>query len=226
MEGRSVWKKLLDLIYPPRCVICGKALPLNADGLCAACAKGASERLRRYLAVGTHSVECRAPWRYHGPIRDAIFRFKFHGEHSLAASFGKQMAQCASGFLPLDAVVPLPVSEPRLRERGYDQSVLLAQALAREIDVPCRELLRKIRDNPAQHTLPASKRAENVRDAYRADGAANGLRILLVDDIVTTGETVRSAAGALFDAGAVRVSVCALAFSLEEDRQGGPGGAA
>ncbi len=212
-----IGKKLLDLLYPRRCLICGKTAALNEDGVCAQCGDAAAGTAVRNFAVRAGKIErileCRAPWQYRGPIRGAIYRFKFHGEHSLAPVFAKQMCAAARPLLPADAVVPVPISAERLLERGYDQSLLLAEALSRELGIPCRELLLKTRHNATQHELPRKEREANVRGVYRADPAAQGLRVLLVDDIVTTGATVRSAAGALLLAGAVRVSVCALAVS-------------
>lgn len=100
--------------------------------------------------------------------------------------------------------MPVPVSAERLRERGYDQTVLLAERLAAQTDLPCRSLLRKTRDNRTQHRLTAKERAANVRGAYACDGA-DGLRVLLVDDIVTTGATARECAAMLYRAGAAEV---------------------
>ena len=110
----------------------------------------------------------------------------------LAGLMARVLADEAAQY---DCIVPVPVSAERLRERGYDQSKLLAERLAAQTGLPCRCLLRKTRDNRT-HRLTAKERAANVRGAY-ACGEADSLRVLLVDDIVTTGATARECRRAL-----------------------------
>ena len=125
------------------------------------------------------------------------------------------MARILDEAQAYDCIVPVPISAERLRARGYDQSLLLAEALADKTGLPCRSLLRKVRDNRTQHRLTAKERAENVRGAYACEDAA-GLRVLLVDDIVTTGATARECAVQLYRTGAASVQ-CVCCALVEHD---------
>ena len=107
-----------------------------------------------------------------------------------------------------DAVVPVPMSRRKERRRGYNQAELLARAVAKRIDIPCRMLLAKKNDGPTQSLLPRDRRAANVRHAFTGSRDAKGQSLLLIDDICTTGETVRACANELLRAGAAHV--CAI----------------
>ena len=212
--------RLLAFFFPTRCLLCGRPAAVDADFLCPACAARPAERVYRYFALRVrrehYTLECRAPMRYREPFRSTLWRFKFHGETSLAAPLAGQMARILGDAQAFDCIVPVPISDERLRARGYDQSLLLAEALAAKTGLPCRRLLRKTRDNRTQHRLTAKERVENVRGAYDCADAA-GLRVLLLDDIVTTGATARECAARLYRAGAASV-LCVCCALVEHDR--------
>lgn len=210
------WLKwLLAFFYPTRCILCGKAARINGDGLCADCETQPPVRFYRYFALHAgrcdYTLECRAPMRYKEPFRTTLWRFKFRNETSLAAPLAKRMALAMDAERAFDCIVPVPISRERLRERGYNQSALLARALSEQTGVPYRELLEKTRHNRTQHRLSAKERADNVRGAYRAEPTEEQ-RILLVDDIVTTGATVRECAKTLYRAGAADVACICCAI--------------
>ena len=142
-------------------------------------------------------------------------------ERALARPLGTLMAEAASSLgEELDGVTWVPMSPQKLRRRGYNQSELLAKAVAKELGLPAWDLLEQVRETDTQHNLTRAQRADNVRGAYRAKGAALGKRVLLVDDIVTTGATLRACAQGLYGAGAQKVcAVCAAntAFSRREE---------
>ena len=131
------------------------------------------------------------------------------------------MAEAASSLgEELDGVTWVPMSPQKLRRRGYNQSELLAKAVAKELGLPAWNLLEQVRETDTQHSLTRAQRADNVRGAYRAKSATLGKRVLLVDDIVTTGATLRACAQGLYGAGAQKVcAVCAAntAFSRREE---------
>lgn len=216
---KEILHRLLTFLFPPRCLFCGKPAQVNADFLCPACAARPVERVYRYFALKVgrerYTLECRAPMRYRTPFRSALWRFKFYGETSLARPLAAHMARVLETADAFDCIVPVPISAERLRERGYNQAQLLADALADDTGVPCRMLLRKTRDNRPQHELESRERAANVRGVYACDGA-EGLRILLVDDIVTTGATVRECARTLYRAGAVHVQCVSCAIVTQD----------
>ena len=115
---------------------------------------------------------------------------------------------------PFDAIVPVPMSRAKERKRGYNQAELLARALGARTRTVCELLLSKPNERATQSLLPRNERAKNVRGAFQASPKANGKAILLVDDICTTGETLRACADELLRAGASRVAAVTLAKTV------------
>ena len=212
----SLWSKFLDLLFPPRCAFCGALLDGEKGGVCAACEAAlpwAEEGLAcRALDFG----QCAVAFCYEDMVRAGVHGLKFHGRRTAAVVFARYMAQAAAEHLSgqFDAVTFVPVSKQRLKRRGYDQSRLLAEAMASIWGVTAEAALEKVRDNPAQSgLLDAAARRENVQGAYRVRAGVSvaGRRFLLVDDVVTTGSTMSACAAALLAAGAAGVVGCALA---------------
>lgn len=142
----------------------------------------------------------RAAAHLSGPLRKAIHSFKYKGLRVLADTFGNILYDCWEAEpWPVDIIVPVPLHPQRLRERGYNQSALLARKLGHHTALPIAEhALRRINPTPPQVGLNATQRAENVRDAFQCvDDSLSGLNVLLVDDVLTTGATLRSCAQAL-----------------------------
>lgn len=209
---------LLNLLFPPKCPFCGRVL--DRPGVCPAC-EAALPWLAEEDGLWTlpADVPCAAPLRYEGLARKGLLRFKFQGASAAAEPLGELVARCAAERFAgeFDVVTWVPVSRKRLRQRGYDQAELLARAACRLWNTRPVRLLDKRRDNPAQSGLhDAVLRRENVRGVYAASGAAAGRRILLVDDICTTGATLSSCALALRQAGAETVLCCTAARAVME----------
>ncbi len=221
MPGGVSWKeKLLSAIFPSRCAMCGR-ITMGGKRVCARCQEESPPQARfRKLEAGSSGMEvfCVAPYPYKGQVRRAILQFKFRGKREKAAGLAEALVLA----LPLrwqtaDAVCWVPLSATRLEERGYDQSELLARKVAKTIGRPCRKLLIKIQENQVQHSLRREERIKNVQGVYQADShRIHGKRILIIDDIVTTGSTLGECAGELYRAGAVEVH-CAAAASAEGD---------
>jgi len=166
----------------------------------------------RQLAPG---LRCAAPLWYEGSVREAIRRFKFRGGITAAPALGGLIAQTAAERFSgeFDTVTWAPVSARRLRKRGYDQSRLLAENACAAWGVSPVCLLRKSRDNPAQSSLSAAaERWKNTRDVYAALRDPSGKRVLLIDDVCSTGATLCSCAQVLRAAGAAEVLCAAAAF--------------
>jgi ComF family protein len=150
-------------------------------------------------------------------VRLCLHALKFGGRRRLASVLGREAARSwvTSGeLLGAAAVVPVPLSRSRWRERGFNQAELIARAVAREARVPLRcRILKKTKERPPQAGLSASARRTNVASAYRArlPRSLRGKRVLLVDDVLTTGATAEAAARALLAAGAGAVDVLTLA---------------
>ena len=212
------WKtRLLDLLFPPRCAFCGA---LGGHGVCPACER-ALPWCRTPLHERAEIGACLAPLRYEGAVREALLAYKFRGSESRCEGFGGILAQAAAEHFSgaFDLVTYVPVSKKRRRERGYDQSYLLAREACRCWNTAPETLLRKTRDNAAQSSL--SSREERQKNVVGAYAAANkdkikGRRILLIDDILTTGATLRETAKVLREAGAEAV-VCATLAAADED---------
>jgi ComF family protein len=141
---------------------------------------------------------------------------KFRGHDILVAPAGARMAACARRLgSGLDEVVPVPSTARRNRDRGYDPGRLLAEEVSRRLRLPLRRHLSRVRDAVPQSSVPAAERRRNVKGAFRADAAARGRRLLLVDDVMTTGATAFEAADALRAAGAAGVDLLVLARTPE-----------
>ena len=215
MSGPMSW--LLDLLFPPRCVFCGKLLATGERDFCARCQKElpwlegpAAEQTGEFFSL------CAAPLRYQGVVRDSIRRYKFKGRQGYHTAYGKLVAQCVHDNLAgkYDLITWVPLSEKRRRERGYDQAFLLASAAALELGDVAVETLRKSRHTDAQSGLEGeAERRANVLGAYAAvdPELLAGKRVLLIDDVVTTGATFSECARVLRTMGAKDVVCAALA---------------
>jgi len=219
---RRGWAALLDLIYPPHCVACGRlgawlcascleaypafrppwcarcGLPLARGGLCLECRRAASP-LQGVRSVGPHVA----------PLREAVHALKYEGVRVLTEPLAELMAATwALGPLPATAMVPVPLHPQRVRRRGYNQAALLGQALAPRLDLPLHEeWLQRERNTPSQVGLTRAERWANVRGAFHCPdpSAVAGQRVLLLDDVFTSGATLRAAGEALRAAGAAEV---------------------
>ena len=217
-----LWKKwVLDLLFPPKCIFCGKMM--ERGKICPACEKELSAMELPKKRVLSGGMTCISALPYEEIVRQSILRFKFEGRDFYAEVYGELMARTAALELAdcFDLVTWVPVSKERRRERGYDQSELLAKEMCRHWDTVPLRTLEKTQHNPAQSGLnsPEQRRA-NVLGVYEAVKRENfaGKRVLLVDDILTTGSTVQEAARVLKLAGAEDVTVLTLAAAREEKR--------
>ncbi len=212
-------EKLLWLMYPPRCPFCHRFL----DGAMAICPQ--CEVRLPYIPEGmldrvSGNVDAYySVLMYKGNVRESIHRYKFGGLSLYAGIYAPLMCQCADeNELDADIITWVPLSAQRKRKRGYDQAKLLAEPLAEYIDVPCVPLLKKIRNNPAQSgAASVEDRHRNVKGAYRyaGAGALDGKRIILVDDVVTTGSTLEECARVLKENGAGQILALTFACAMD-----------
>ncbi len=196
---------LFDLIAPRRCAACDRANDALAGAFCRFCEPLAERH------PGTGAV-----FEYGGPVAAAIGRFKYEGRSELGCVLGMRMVQEARIWMGgVDGVVPVPLHWRRRRARGYDQAALLAKPIARALRVPILfRRLRRIRNTPRQATLPRADRLRNVKGAFQSRALVGSPRVLLVDDVRTTGATLAAAAEALRVAGAGDVKTLVLAVRL------------
>lgn len=188
------------------CRCCGRPGP-GDDGLCSDCWRKAPP-FAGGCAVGV----------YAGLLRQAIHRLKFGGETALAVPLGALMAErVRKTTFPPDIIVPVPLHPRRLRQRGFNQAELLAREIGKLLDVPVRgDVLARVASGLPQARLGADRRAANVHGVFRLDAFwhACGRRVLLVDDVFTTGSTAGACADLLLEAGALRVDLAVAALSM------------
>ncbi len=191
---------ILALLAPTRCAACDERS--SGEPFCSHC-----ELLLE------PADEPFAVYEYGGPVADAIQRFKYDGRVELASPLGSRMAQeTARWDGRVDAVVPVPLHWRRRRRRGYDQAALLARPVARALGVPCRVRgLRRVRNTPPQVELSHADRARNIEGAFSPHRLRGARRVLLIDDVRTTGATLRAATRALRQAGVDEVHPLVLA---------------
>jgi ComF family protein len=196
---------LFDLVAPRRCAACDRASDAFAGAFCPPCG-----------ALAERHPHTGAVFEYGGPVAAAIGRFKYQGRSELGHALGMQMAEEARIWLGrVDGVVPVPLHWRRRRARGYDQAALLARPVANAIRVPVLyRCLRRIRNTPRQVTLPHAERLQNVKGAFQSRALVGTPRVLLIDDVRTTGATLAAAGGALRAAGAGDVETLVLAVRL------------
>lgn len=203
-----------SLLFPPKCPFCGALLEKGAL-LCPDCQSAlpwlTGEKAFRRVEL---TEGCWSPLRYEGGVRKSIHGYKFGGKSARSKTFGTLMAQCLrDNGVEFDLVTWVSLSQKRLRRRGYDQSELLAREIGAQLSVPVLRTLEKA-ERPAQSGLEgAEARKVNLLGAYTAvePEGFRGKRLLLVDDIVTTGATLAECAVTLRAAGAGAVVCVTLA---------------
>ncbi len=197
-------KKLLDVLFPRRCMFCGQQMEENGE-VCSVCEKklpyledpfceqqmGAVDRL--YCAL----------W-YDDRVPQGIYNLKFRGKSHLHRWFAEAMIKAMRNELQrehIDLVTCVPMHRKRQRRRGYNQAQLLAQEVAYLLNVPYSDCLKKVKLTREQHRLSAKERALRQKDSYFCQ-ALSGERVLLIDDVCTSGETMKECACVLKEAGA------------------------
>jgi ComF family protein len=225
--ARKLGQMALDLLYPPRCVGCGQGgalycttcrallsylmppicpvcgLPVGRPGVCRQCQEHPLQ------IDGIRSVAA-----YEGPLCEVIRCYKYAYMRGLAQDLGDLLvAFWRANPLPVDTIVPVPLHRRRLRERGYNQSALLAAYLGNQVKLPvvC-DVLQRNRYTTSQVHLKWGERRENVAGAFScADQRLEGRRVLLVDDVCTTGSTLEACSVALCAGGARSVHALTVA---------------
>ena len=211
-----------ELLFPPKCVLCRKILRNGEQDLCRECrvdapeypgGRGKLQFLDSYAAI----------WYYEDTVRRSLLRYKFYGARHYAGSYGRLLAMKLLREYPegFDVLTWVPVSRLRKLRRGYDQVALLAEVVGRELGMEPRPLLKKIRNNPPQSGITGqAQRRANVLGIYRVENAEEiqGKRILLLDDILTTGATAGECARVLLTAGAEEVHCAVIAAARKNTK--------
>lgn len=215
MKLNAGLSRIADLLFPPHCIFCGEVIAPGLQ-LCAQCeAKNPRVHVKKRITLPEtgKTIQCSVPFVYDGNVRKSIIEFKFYGKPELSNFFGSCIAdELEQEISAFDLVTSVPISVKRRKQRGYNQSELIARRAAKQMQLPYCETLVKKLDNKEQHKLSERERSRNVRGVYASTGdSAIGKRILLIDDIITTGATLAECAVTLFQAGAQAVSCAAIA---------------
>ncbi len=215
-DFRAGWERALDVVWPRVCAVrdCARRVDRPQGCLCSRC----------WDALPWYGETTAAAVAYLDPVDGLVQAFKFGGRRHLAGTFAEamatQLAKHPADAAAVDVVVPVPLHPLRLRERGYNQSELLARPLARALGrrMDAGALLRKI-DTPHQSRLSREERLENLKGAFAVDfpERVRGRVVLLVDDVSTTGATLEACAAALRRAGAARVMPFTFARAVRDD---------
>lgn len=208
-----------ELLFPPKCVLCGAILEKDELDLCRDCRVNAPEypigRLKLQFLDSFAAI-----WYYEDTVRRSLLRYKFYGARHYAQCYGRILAMKLLQEYPegFDVLTWVPISRLRKLRRGYDQVELLARAVGAELGMEPRPLLKKVRHNPPQSGIVGqAQRRANVLGIYRAEQKEEiiGKRILLLDDILTTGATAGECARVLLTAGAAEVH-CAVVAAVRK----------
>src|SRR5574340_621737 len=212
---------LLNLIYPPTCPLCNHLSDSHQHSpICTNCwsgikrYSGPSCRICAAPLVSVYSTVCKECLThspsfsvvlnygiYSDALAEAINLMKFSGLRRLAKPLGQlllnlEMPEC-------DGIIPVPLSKHALRERGFNQSLIMARVISKKVKMPLyMDLLLKRKDTPPQVGLSAKERVKNLRGAFKTSSKINNLRLLLLDDVMTTGATARECSKTLMSAGA------------------------
>ena len=230
--------KCLDLLYPPRCPVCDK-VTLPTDGVCRLCrkkitvvkepscmkcGKPISNARREFCSdCKRHAhrfTQGKALWVYEAEVKKSIYRFKYQNKREYGSVYAAEMAKAYGSWVKqkrIQAVLPIPLYSKKKRKRGYNQSEILAKELGRLLKLPvCTDALIRTQETLPQKTLNYAERKQNVRNAFASAKKTGFQRILLVDDIYTTGSTLDAAADVLLQAGMSEVFACCI--SIGQDR--------
>lgn len=213
---------VLQLLFPPKCILCGKLLGKDETDLCHSCRVDSPECHKNNLKF-SFLDSWAAVWYYDEYIRKSLHRFKFNRARHYAPVYGRLLAMKLLTEYPegFDVLTWVPVSRWRRFTRGYDQVELLAEAVGRELGMVPVRTLRKLRNNRPQSGISGiEKRRANVLGVYRAESPeqVRGKRVLLLDDIITTGATAGEAARVLLTAGAKEVHCGCIAVANKRNQ--------
>ena len=241
---KEILTGIADLIFPPRCITCDTLLEQRGPlPLCPSCrekirfihsplcprcglpfpaAEGEDHLCGDCITVEKPYAVARAVGEYEETLLTAIHRFKYRGRAGIGGILGGIMADFAAGIWDMkifDLIVPVPLHRRRLRERGFNQAVILAREISKRFDIPLDFIsLRREAFTPPQVGLGREERSANVRGAFSAKHAERiaGRRILLVDDVYTTGSTLEECTRTLIRAKAESVAVLTLARAVRD----------
>ena len=214
---------LAQWLFPEKCILCGRVLEREEMDLCKKCRINAPECSVSRIKY-PHIDRWLALWYYEDDVRYSLLRYKFYNRRNYADAYARLLAMklMKAQWLDFDVLTWIPISRRRLRKRGFDQVGLLAEKIAQELNVVPMATLCKIRHNKQQSKIVGTaQRRANVLGAYEVldTCALKGKRVLLLDDILTTGSTAGECARVLKLAGATEVQFAAIAAANQNNNR-------
>ena len=218
--------KCLDILYPKTCCFCGE---VSAEDICNKCRKNivyiqepvckkCGKPIRYEEGELCHDCQNndfsyeqgKSIWLHKGPVRNSIYRFKYNNKRIYGKFYAEELYRLYQHKIKewdIDVIIPIPLHQRRRRERGYNQSEIVAKYLGELAGIPIeRKVLCRIRNTKPQKSLNHKDRKANLKNAFRAKGDLKKIKnILLIDDIYTTGNTIHEATKALQKKGALKV---------------------
>ena len=231
MKPISFWHRLLDLISPRLCVVCGQRLTVSEETICSKCnlhlprtgfQQDPYENEMAKLFWHQIPIERATALFYyeaHSETANILYELKYKSHPEIGEVMGRMMAKelQSSGFFDeIDGIIPVPLAKKRLRQRGYNQSLEIAHGISEMTGLPIyNKVVRRNAFEGSQTSKGRWERNENVEGVFELKDATaiQGKHILIVDDVVTTGATVIACAQELCKAGSIKVSVLALGFA-------------
>lgn len=238
-EAKEIVSGLADILFPPQCPACGTVLTGDREGpFCPGCLSTMSFTASPLCTScglpfpetdgGNHLCEdcilslppfsmARSLGKYEAAMLDTIHLFKYHGKISAGEALGRMMAKACYDSLVIEnysLIIPVPLHPEKLRERGFNQSLVLARQISKRFSIPVDfTALRRVVHTEAQVSLSGQQRMANVRGAFEAADRSRieGEKVLLIDDVYTTGSTVKECSKILMKSGAKEVAVLTLA---------------
>ena len=205
--------RILDIIYPPRCICCFEVIKNNAL-TCEECGKDLEKRVN-YIDFHAIDFECTSLYRYQGSAKGVISTIKSKKSLTVCKKVGNILADEAERLYaktPFDLVVYVPMTRVRMIKRGFNQTAVFAKIISKRLNIGFeKEVIKKIRETEPQKSLRAAQRAVNLKDAFKVMKDVDGKSILLVDDVITTGATIKENVKILYKAGARKVTVLTFA---------------
>ena len=200
----------------PLCPACQMDLPRLPDARCPQCALPGPGGVLcgTCLKRPPHFSTTRAAYIYGHPADILVQALKYRGELALAPYLARQLAKAAEAAPMPDLIVPMPLHPGRLRERGFNQAGEIARHLSRQLGIPHAHACRRLRDTPPQVNLPLKARRRNIRAAFACERDLTGLRIALVDDVMTSGASLDELAVTVLKAGALEVEAWVVARAI------------
>ncbi len=208
-------ENLADIFFPVRCPYCERVID-KTEYACENCKK--QFPAPSVIKCCTGGFQCTSPFPYEGIFKDAVSNLKFKNCGSYSKQLSFVLVNSIVESFPqsnFDIITCVPMHKKHLKIRGYNQAKLLAEECSKIMNIPYADTLEKFKENKIQHTLKAKERAENVRGVYRVinKSSVKGKKILLIDDIVTTGNTLGECAKTLMKSGCKSVYCAVLCTS-------------